>query len=400
MPRRCHKDHSYDPKHCELCREWASLLPQATGRGMPTALPVASSSPACIHQGEATGELLDCASCTGRVQLKVFSCDVHRRCLPTRHSPGVACCNGCPDLQVTAKPRVTQINRSLLGNLDKVDAAANARFNPSLLRWKGRLLFAYRTGWEGAQIHVATLSDNLVPLEVASLPLSHPKANYGREDPRLFVHQGKLHVSYIGVQGVRGGIVTNQMYARLSDDLKVEEIFYPHYAGRAAWEKNWQFFSSGDVLYAVYSVSPHRILKVEKNTATLVHQSQADWKWSGGYLRGGASPVLVGDRWVSWFHGAKQIAGWRFYNVGVYTFSATAPFQILSATPDPLAWAELRTKPTDVWAAVVFPCGAVLEDGQWKVSMGIHDRTSEVWTYSASHVNKLLRDVVSNEIAT
>jgi len=377
------------------------MTPAATGTGVPTALPVASSYPECVHLGGPTGELAICDSCTGRVQLKVMSCGVHGGCLPgPKRSPGVATCRGCRDVAYTACPRVTRVDRKALEAVDGVSAAADARFNPSIFRFKGELLYAYRTGWEGAQIHVATLSENYVPLRAKSLDLWHPRASYGREDPRLFTFGGRLHVSYVGVLGGAGGITTHQMYARLSDDLAVEEVFHPEYAGRQAWEKNWAFFEAQDSLYAVYSVSPHVILKVDGNSAARAYETPYPGPWSGGHLRGGASPLLVGDRYYHWFHGAKQAAGWRIYNAGLYSFRADPPFDVLSYTPDPISWADLRTKPRDVWAAVIFPCGAVLERGRWRVSMGWHDRQCEVWEYDAAHVAKLLRDVVPKPAAT
>lgn len=387
--RHCRADHSFDPARCASCRDYAALAAGAPPSLRRESVEVASS-PACLHRGGPTGGLVECSTCAGRVRLKTFGCSLHGPCLPEKSSPGVASCKGCPDALYSPRPLVRRVDRAALARLDGVKAAADARFNPSLFRYKGRLLFAYRTGWEGANVHVAEMSENLVPLKVASLALAHPRANYGREDPRLFEHAGGLHVAYIGVEGVPGGVVTNQMYARLSDDLRVERVFYPHYAGRQAWEKNWQFFSHGGSLYAAYSVSPHKILKVDGDAATLAYETAVAHPWSGGHLRGGSSPLPAGGRFYSWFHGARQVAGWRHYNVGVYCFDAAPPFAVTHMTPHPLAWADLKSKPADVWAAVVFPCGAVLEGGKWRVSLGWHDRHSEVWEYDAAHVDRLL----------
>src|SRR5690606_34380981 len=103
----------------------------------------------------------------------------------------------------------------------------------------------------------AELDDGLKPLRTVVLPqLRHPRANYGREDPRLFVFRGRLHIAYIGVQGTGQGVATHQMYARLTDDLRVEEVFHPEYAFRREWEKNWQFFEWENELFAVYSIAP------------------------------------------------------------------------------------------------------------------------------------------------
>lgn len=263
-------------------------------------------------------------------------------------------------------------------------------FNCSLLRHRGRLLLAYRTGWAGADVHVAELSGpDYTPGPSTTLGLVHHKASWGREDPRLFVFRGRLHVAFIGVEGPQGP--TSQLYARLRDDLSVERVFYPHYAGRREWEKNWGFFEHNEELYAVYSIAPHKILHVSGDKAYPFTERRTNFLWTGGELRGGAPPCLVGDEFVSWFHGAKQVGGRRRYNVGVYTFQAWPPFRPRQMTPDPLLWADPIDCPPNVWADVVFPSGAELEGDTWVVSSGIHDRWCEIHEWSDGDVRSLLR---------
>lgn len=51
----------------------------------------------CRHRGEATGELKECASCRGRVGLKVFACGhpMHSNCPTTTEMQ----CRQCPDYE-------------------------------------------------------------------------------------------------------------------------------------------------------------------------------------------------------------------------------------------------------------------------------------------------------------
>lgn len=51
----------------------------------------------CAHLGAPTGATVPCASCRGRVELKVFACGVHGRCTLAKRVEGVACCTGCVD---------------------------------------------------------------------------------------------------------------------------------------------------------------------------------------------------------------------------------------------------------------------------------------------------------------
>ncbi len=55
--------------------------------------PIAKGKP-CLHLGQPTGELVECKTCSGRVQLKVFECSKFGRCTPAKKVDGVACCDG------------------------------------------------------------------------------------------------------------------------------------------------------------------------------------------------------------------------------------------------------------------------------------------------------------------
>lgn len=285
-------------------------------------------------------------------------------------------------------PFVRRIDGSKL-----VPGPADARFNSSIIRYAGKLLLAYRTGWAGAKIHVAELSEDFTPGRSATLaPLNHPSAEHGQEDPRLFVYRGRLHVSYTGVTVASGQTITNVLYARLSDRYEVEEVFAPHYSGRRVWEKNWACFDWQGMLLAVYSISPHVILHIQGNQAYPFAETANPFPWSGGELRGGAPPVLIRDQWYCFFHGREGGYAHGRYNVGCLTFENRPPFRVTALSPEPILKADPATKPADQsWEpAVVFPAGAILERGQWLVSMGVHDRFTDVATFDADEIERVL----------
>lgn len=293
-------------------------------------------------------------------------------------------------------------------SVQRIDSAAlklgrvGEAFNSSLFRFKGRLLLCYRTGWSGARLHVAELDKDMTPKKVTTLNgLGHPRATVGQEDPRLFEYQGRLHVSFTGVERSGGGVVTNVLYARLTDDFRIEEVFAPNYFGRRSWEKNWVFFEWEGMLLAVYSIAPHVILHIRGNQAYPLAETNTAFPWSGGTLRGGCPPVRVGDTFYHWFHGRHGAEGdeqhkWHHskYTIGLYTFPARYPFAIERMTPDPILIADYETLPDDQKRsgnpAVVFPAGAILERGQWSISMGVHDRWTDVAKWDAAEVDKML----------
>lgn len=300
---------------------------------------------------------------------------------------GCGTCKDCPPAELPPADTLPPVWITRIDPDKLARGRDGTRFNPSLIRYRGRLLMAYRADRAGSDIHVCELSGPCrAPGQSVKLNLRHPaEASHGREDPRLFVHRNRLHVSFIGVKGQQGP--TSQLYAVLRDDLTVERVHYPHVEHRPQWEKNWGFFSHADELYAVYSISPHVIYRIDGDSAYPVHGTPNPFPWSGGHRRGGAAPVRVGDEYVCWFHGAKSIGGLTTYSVGVYAFEARPPFRVTRQTEHPIAWADHATVDRKFGKAVIFPCGAVLEGGRWLVSYGVHDERCELAEWDAAAVD-------------
>jgi predicted GH43/DUF377 family glycosyl hydrolase len=362
-------------------------------------------APPCRFRGTDPVGTGSCKTCGGTKTFPLLACDVHGRCHTSAYTTDEATrCMGCdrreeplPQLSApptTASPAVVGLaplfrhkieSRLLAGKPD------DHRFNCSIFRHQDRLLLAYRTGWAGAQCHVSELDPaDYRPRSGTTLALSHPDAKYGREDPRLFAFAGRLHVAFVGVMGPNGP--TNVLYARLRDDLTVEQIYSPRLPKRQAWEKNWSFFEWNDLLLCVYETGPtHRVYHVRENEAYPFAETPNALPWSGGFLRGGAPPVRVGDRYYHWFHGQRPLSGaMKDYSIGVNVFEAKPPFRVVRQTPRPILRGDVSTKPANQYTPTVFPAGAVLHGGIWKVSYGVHDRWCEVAGWDAAAVDAAL----------
>jgi FkbM family methyltransferase len=346
----------------------------------------------CVHLGEPTGERRQCPTCAGVVQVKVMRCGVHGECTQQK-DVGLKCCKGCGDYKPPeTSPAVTAAGAIRFDETNLAVGVPGKRFNSSIIRWRDGYALAWRHGWAGSEIYVSTLDSEFRETgEPVKLDLFHKtSANYGREDPRLFLFRGQLHVAFIGVMGNRrAGRVhyTNVLYARLGDGFQVEQIFAPVYPKRNKWEKNWSFFEHDDQLYAVYSIAPHRVLRIDGERAEMAFETPCSAKWSSGEPRGGTSPVLVGNEFWHFFHSRSQRGRLRVYDMGLYTFEAKPPFTIKRFTPSPIDVADPANKPRDQYAAVVFPCGAVWDGTNWTVSMGIHDRWTELRKFSHRLLN-------------
>jgi hypothetical protein len=99
--------------------------------------------------------------------------------------------------------------------------------------------------------------------------------------------------------------------------------------------------------------------------------------WPYGEIRGGTSPVQVGDLFFTFHHSSLPWKGrYRRYFAGAIGFETTPPYKPRLITSEPL----LQGSQQDVWAQrkplVVFPCGALMLNGKWLVSMGVNDLKS------------------------
>jgi pyruvyltransferase len=114
---------------------------------------------------------------------------------------------------------------------------------------------------------------------------------------------------------------------------------------RRRTEKNWAFFEAENQTWAVYSVTPHTILRVDlDSSATEVLcdiDNVASWKPSYsnvfGSFRGGAQPIRVGENFLNVVHSRFNMPEGVEYVPAVYEFSAKYPFQPVSELPYPLA---------------------------------------------------------------
>jgi predicted GH43/DUF377 family glycosyl hydrolase len=237
-------------------------------------------------------------------------------------------------------------------------------FNPSLIRWNGDLIMAWREGWERAVIWIGRLDSEFIvglPIKV-DLHLWNLGSNPAFEDPRLFLWRNQLHVSFtiLAFGRVRMAMVRlNEEFQAF--DLRIFEISDPK------MEKNWQFFEHQEELHAVYLVNPHLVGRICGNQVEFPRKT-TPLPWMDGEARGGSPPVKIGAEYFSFFH--SSCCG--NYVAGVYAFEAKPPFRITRWPQEPCLVAD-RDKWRTWGGRIVFPAGAIFEDGLWTVSFGWHD---------------------------
>lgn len=204
------------------------------------------------------------------------------------------------------------------------------------------------------------------------------------EDGRLFWYNDRLHLAYTEGNYLPPFASTSvQKVAELRDDWSVESVATIAFGeNTVGHEKNWQFFGLNRRLFFVYSISPHKVVEVDRDWKVTDHwTTPSDLSWEHGTLSGGTPPVLVDRRLISFFHSYKKHPErQRCYSFSAYEFSAEPPFNVTGIT-EPLIYASEheRTLPNPRvpnWLPlVVFPCGAVWEreSRRWTVSAGVND---------------------------
>lgn len=261
-------------------------------------------------------------------------------------------------------------------------------FNCSFIEYRGRNYLAYRAEAKPFCVNIRLglclldefyqpVKESNVLLELhAELHAPHGKVyakNYHVEDPRLFIHNNDLYLSYTdGYQMAQAKINP--------DTLQAVESFYIEKPDKQRTEKNWIFFSHEGDLYSVYNTSPHEIFKMNGPKWERAYSTEWKTSWKYGVIRGGTSPVLIGDRYVSFFHSAlgvkhRGIEG-RQYFMGAYTFESKPPFRPLSITKEPIIvgeWVDDNIPRLSNAIFVVFPSGAIRKDNGWLVSFGYND---------------------------
>jgi predicted GH43/DUF377 family glycosyl hydrolase len=126
----------------------------------------------------------------------------------------------------------------------------------------------------------------------------------------------------------------------------------------------------------IYLTQPHTVIEFDDNlTPGQQYVTEApNVLWHHGLIRGGTSPVLVEDRYWTFFHSSTPwMHSKRRYHMGAYSFKAEPPFEMDRITPMPL----LSGSQMDRWhpgkPLVVFPCGALYRNGIWTVVGGYND---------------------------
>jgi hypothetical protein len=292
-------------------------------------------------------------------------------------------------------------------------------FNPTLACYGGRRLLCYRVVGEqlGRRIAMCQLDENFVPIPGSASPFSDmiefavsaldERNTSWHADPRLFVLSRGLVVTW------NDGLakpLNNQFLIEVDADTlrpigRARRLTETR--AQTNHEKNWMLFESEGDLFCLYSIEPHRVLKLaEWGEKEVIFTDCCDVPWDDskykhtyGELRGGAQPFRVGDVFYNFCHSSYRVKSKRHYVAALYTFEAKGPFRPVKLLeepiplPNPQGADTLRPKLNAAAAAVVYPCGAVLDGDRWIITYGLNDDSSAIVDVMQSEIESRLRPV-------
>lgn len=269
----------------------------------------------------------------------------------------------------------------------------SVNFNCGLVACKAGLewldpawLFARRQVFYGKNVFLSSIvCYALNGNEVGDQHLVTIKGRYGDEhveDPRVFAHEGKIYMAWTSWRRTVPGNRAHQAFGVIEDNFAVNNPMHlvfgqngPNVLRNRGHEKNWVWFMDGHGLHVIYSMNPHIVALVEDGKVVKTEAVASKLPWNYGEARGGTPPVRVGVEYYCFFHSSQPwIHPYRRYFAGAYAFDAKPPYKIVGMTTHPLLFGSLQDpRWNNSGPIVVFPCGSMLRDGVWKVTMGIND---------------------------
>lgn len=283
-------------------------------------------------------------------------------------------------------------------------------FNPSIIRWQGRLLMSFRdlpyphtsfTASFISQFGLVWLDENFDPIGLPQLLITQDKNSLippRSEDARLIAVGEKLYMVYsdnkdekISKGGFRVYIAQLEYDGKEFSVHNIEGLLRFEGESNQVREKNWTPFSYCDQLLLAYSLVPHKILRplIGTGECETFSSSDKDIAWDWGVLRGGTQGLVVdGKEYLTFFHSCKKMstvhssgAEILHYFMGAYTFSIDPPFEITAVSPEPIVGKGFYHGPIykPYWHPVraIFPCGFIFDDSFIWIAYGRQDH--EIW---------------------
>lgn len=290
-------------------------------------------------------------------------------------------------------------------------------FNPSLVRWKDRLLMSIRIIPDRrfnftSYIGLIWLDDNFNPigfpqfLDIRDNSSTIPSR---AEDARLITVGDKLFMVYDDNEEAlisKGGfrVYVAELFLNQNNIFKLrnrECLSAFEGENKNIREKSWVPFVNNNQLLLSYSLIPHTIFKPrldQSNSCETIAKSNFWGTWEYGIPRGGTPALMIDNTYLAFFHSSKPIESahskgetmWHYF-IGAYTFAAKEPFEIKQISSEPIVgqgfYNGIEYRPYWKPVKVVFPGGYIMDEESIWIVYGRDDH--EIWIAQLDKENLL-----------
>lgn len=304
----------------------------------------------------------------------------------------------------------------VLGNTQVLVPGYPYAFNPSIIRWEGRLLMSFRVmdpisasaTSSRSRIGLVWLDESF---RAASTPqiLMFNEPNLHPEDGRLIACDDALYLIY---NGTSNQLVLMYVAQLEYDGLQFQIIHNECLSTfdeitNATRQKNWVPFVFENSLHLAYKLRPHTIFKPlldQSGICNTISSTNPSLVWDWGEMRGGTQALPLDESTnLAFFHSSQMLKTTHsnnqsvpHYFIGAYTFSNKSPFRILQMSPEPIVGEGFYSGKAyePYWHPVqaVFPCGFIMDESSIWISYGRQDH--ECWIVELDR-GKLLESLIS-----
>lgn len=263
-------------------------------------------------------------------------------------------------------------------------------YNPSIIRWKDRVLTTYRYHDRGDWRTRIAIHDGE---KTKTIKFPEQFSDYSFEDGRLFTINSRLMLAYVVARSEHGLQNAVQHYGQLVTDGEewgVSQWWQPKYGNNdwSSMEKNWTPIVHDGRVFFVYQTNPEQIvLEMDGDKVVKVRKSKSP-TWEYGDIRGGCVIPREG-KLLRFFH-SHTTEGPRetyIYRIGCALMNSTPPFETIKVSPEPILAGNEKWTPCKHWKQnVAFCCGAILSGDNILLSIGRNDCESAIVTLKPSDI--------------
>jgi predicted GH43/DUF377 family glycosyl hydrolase len=270
-------------------------------------------------------------------------------------------------------------------------------FNPTIFTVNEQdYIIARRTKVFGENVFNTDLKMFKYPsLEPVELPVTNEGPNEQHEDPRAIVYKDKVIISTVSYFSYKNDFFHEKLLV-YDKNFNYEKSIHPAYGKNGSSvtqntgdEKNWTFFEYNGKLMFVHQMNPHTVVETDLEGKIITEYKthfNVKSKWKFGEPRLSTNPIYKDGYYHSFFHSHLPLREDKFltkmYFMGYYKFRAEPPFDIIEVMEEPILWGNnILPRREPLVPYCVFPCGFILKDDTFIISLGVNDEDCAILEY-------------------